>query len=246
MPMTQEEWDQERQRLANQLSGGGELFWEPGTPGKPTGQETIVGEAQRQAGEAFWGERYRPEGWTPERGGFFAPHWSYGDAATRGLLTGADRYAAAAAAGRTQAQQQLAAGIRGGQADLRGAAGVRGFSPGAMRAATQAGATIEARGTAQAAALRAEEMRQAELLRQQALAAAQQQALARGGLLAQRYGVEQGATGTLAGLAAQEQLAAGQRSQALEGALLAGGGALLSQIGEYIPTGDEEETGGLT
>lgn len=209
----------------------------------PSGEEVIRGQAIAEGGSALWGSEYQPGGFAAEKGGLFAPAWAYGDVGTQGLLAGAESYARAAEAGRTQAQQQLAAGIRGGRQDLRGMATVRGFSPAAMRSAQMAGANLAARGTGQAAALRAQEMLEAERLRQQALAAAQQQALARGGLLAQRYGVEQGATGTLAGLSAAEQVAAAQRGQALEGALMAGGGALLSQLGGYIPKGYDPATG---
>jgi hypothetical protein len=178
-----------------------------------------------------------------QAGGIFAPAWAYGDVGTQGLLAGAESYARAAEMGRTQAQRQLAAGLRAGQQDLRGMATVRGYSPAAMRSAQIAGAGIAAGGTGQAAALRAEEMLQAERLRQQALAAAQQQALARGGLLAQRYGVEQGATGTLAGLTAAEQAAAAQRGSMLGGAIMSGAGALLGQASGYIPQSYDPTTG---
>jgi hypothetical protein len=240
------------------MANGSPFRREKGEGSEPgAGAENIVRQAQAQGMGAFMGGDYGYwEGlktdpgaglWEDpgvvQAGGIFAPAWAYGDVGTQGLLAGAESYARAAEAGRTQAQRQLAAGIRGGRQDLRGMAGVRGYSPAAMRTAQMAGANIAARGTGQAAALRAQEMLEAERLRQQALAAAQQQALARGGLLAQRYGVEQGATGTLAGLSAAEQVAAGQRGRALEGALMAGGGALLGQLGGYVPKEYDPTTG---
>jgi len=225
------------------------------TPG--AGAENIVRTAQAQGMGALTGGDYGYwEGlktdpgaglWDDpgvvQAGGIFAPAWAYGDVGTQGLLAGAESYARAAEMGQTQAQRQLQAGLRAGQQDLRGMATVRGYSPAAMRSAQMAGANIAAGGTGQAAALRAEEMLQAERLRQQALAAAQQQALARGGLLAQRYGVEQGATGTLAGLTAAEQAAAAQRGSMLSGAIMSGTGTLLGELGGHIPKEYNPATG---
>lgn len=181
-----------------------------------------------------------------QAGGLFAPMWEYGDVATGALLSDAEAYARAAAARQTHAQAQLRAGTTAAQRDLLGAAQVRGYSPAAMRGAAQAGAGLGARAAGQAARIRAEEMRQAEQMRQQAMAAAQQQAMGRGGQLAQRYGIEQGAVGTLAGLASQQNIARMQQSQALEGALLSGGGALLGELAGEIPKGYDPAAGEFT